>query len=187
MKKIIILLTSFTLLSGCTNPLTVKNEPTTSPVETSAPTDAPTEAPVQYIPVDVSSESNADGMTKVASFDMWCLSEDDSDTITLYTSAKKYNGEFEWDDSSEWLLEISGADGNYYTLFDNRVSLGSIYFDVAEFDEKTYILLRNISTASSNTEVYCVNDGEYCKTNELDLNDLSEYNVNLLYTSTPSY
>lgn len=187
MKKQIILLSFIFLLCGCNAPIKI-NTPTKAPQITEAP---PTEEPVSdgviYDRVEINEESQAGSMTKVASFDAWILSEDTPDEITLYTSAEKHKGKFEWDDSAEWLLEIHGSDEKYYTLFHERVSLGSIYFDVAEFDEKPYILLRNISTANNYTKVFCIKDDAYCLTNELNLNDLSEHNVNLLYTSTPTY
>ncbi|MBP3361876.1 MAG: membrane lipoprotein lipid attachment site-containing protein [Clostridia bacterium] len=189
MKKILTLITAVLILSSCTAQPPEKTPATTSqaPVSTTAPAKTEAAKKVSFTPVESGTESKADTMTEAASVDTELLSEEDMDTITLYTSAKKENGKFVRDDSEEWLLEIEGADGKYYTLFDERVSNGNIYFDVAEVGEKKYILLHNISTAADYIKVFCVNDKAVCETNELDLNSMQTEAINLIYTSIPNY
>lgn len=131
--------------------------------------------------------TSAEGMNEVKNYSGFISSEDNEDEITLYTDADKEDGRFMWDDGREFLLEIKNADNEYYTLFDGRVSLGYIYFDVADIDGKMYILVKNISTASLDTDVFTVENGVWYETNELDLNDLKNSDINLLYSSAPGY
>jgi len=131
--------------------------------------------------------SSAEGMNEIKTYSGFISSEDDEDEITLYTDADEEDGEIMWDDGNEFLLEIKSADGEYYTLFDGRVSLGYIYFDVADIDGKMYVLVKNISTASLDTDVFTVKDGVWYETNELDLNDLKNSDINVFYSSAPGY
>ncbi len=131
--------------------------------------------------------TSAEGMNEVKNYSGFISSEDNEDEIILYTDADKENGRFMWDDGREFLLEIKNADNEYYTLFDGRVSMGYIYFDVADIDGKMYILVKNISTASLDTDVFTVKDGVWYETNELDLNDLKNSDINVFYSSAPGY
>lgn len=189
MKKIFILTAAVLMITSCTSQMPERAQVTQPPVSagTAAPVQTEISEKTSFTPVPSGPESKAEALTEVDSVDTELLSEDDLDEITLYTSAKKENGKFVWDDSQEWMLEIKGTDGKYYTLFDERVSTGNIYFDVAEVDGKKYILLHNVSTAADYIKVFCVNDNDVCATNELDLNSMQTEAVNLIYTSIPFY
>ena len=194
MVKKFILLSVFTvLLTSCANTAQTQLPPaTTAPSniaaekETAAPPTLIPEKEPEYVPVAPFDVTSSASMTKVKSYSGSILSEE-GDELTLYTSAFKENGKFVWDDSADWLLELKSSDGSYYVLYSGMVSNGNVYFDVVSFDEKNYILVREISTAADYTKVFCVKDGEICETTELDLNTLSQKDTNLLYSSVPFY
>jgi hypothetical protein len=181
--KIILMFITIAMLSGCSvmNPKTLHSELQSDTVmEVSENVSEP-----ELTLIPFSGESKSEGMTEVKSVP--CDLFGGNDKITLYTSASKEEGEFVWDDGVEFLLEVKNYDGDIYTLFDGRVSLGGVYFDVVMFDENTYVIVRNISTASDYSEVFTVKDGELYKTDEIDLNNTKEYDTNLIYTSVPEY
>lgn len=183
MKKLIILSVAAALLCSCTaqRPVEVTELPTQLE-QTAAPTPENT-----YTEAASSNSSRSGEMTKLKETDAFLLSDDEADTLSLYTSVQKDDdGKTDFDDSNEFLLELCSGK-KYYTLFDGRISNGQVYFDIVEYDEKPYILTKVVSTAGDYTEVFCIKDNSVFKTDELDLNDLKDKNTNLIYTSTPEY
>ena len=77
----------------------------------------------------------------------------DNGALTLYTSAQKDGDEFIWDDSQKWVLEVSDGNGGYYTLFDQNVSNGSVYYDVAETDNGTKNINVYVFTGAGTTDI----------------------------------
>ena len=57
-----------------------------------------------------------------------------NNAITLYTSAESDDKGIMWDDSQNWILEISDGANGYYTLLNERVSGGAVYYDVNEME-----------------------------------------------------
>lgn len=179
MKKIICLIGISLILTSCGNKV-VPTIATTTP----SPTEAVTVQKTEITPQDV---FVADGLNLVKTVDCSLLSSSSMDTVNLYTSSPKENGKFLWDDHARWILEVFAETGEHYILYDLEISNGSIYFDVLEIDEKPYILLRNISTASDYTKVFSIESGKIYETDEVDLNDLTDKVINLIYTSVPNY
>ena len=71
------------------------------------------------------------------------------------------------------MLEVSDGNGGYYTLFDQNVSNGSVYYDVAETDNGT-----------KNINVYVFTGAE------TGFSEKSVYEsgaVNRVFTTIPSY
>ena len=103
--------------------------------------------------------------------------------LTLYTSAQKDGDEFIWDDSQKWVLEVSDGNGGYYTLFDQNVSNGSVYYDVAETDNGTKNINVYVFTGAGTTIK------QYTHT-ETGFSEKSVYEsgvVNRVFTTIPSY
>ena len=110
------------------------NEPSESAEPESKPSEDVPEPKEDVRIINKSNESAVDST--------WSTVESSSNTtdngaLTLYTSAQKDSDEFIWDDSQKWVLEVSDGNGGYYTLFDQNVSNGSVYYDVAENDNGT--------------------------------------------------
>lgn len=189
MKKLIFAFWALVVLSSCTqeNASIVTPMPAVYPSPV-ASEQAPEPTEFKYIEAPITRESASEGMTKLKQTDCFFLSENDADTLTLYTSSQRdESGALMADDSADYLLELSTPDGDIYTLFDASVSNGAVYFDVVEYDEVPYIIVRNISSAGDYSEVFCVRDKSVFKTNSLDLNTLKEKYTNLIYSSVPSY
>ena len=107
----------------------------------------------------------------------------DNGALTLYTSAQKDGDEFIWDDSQKWVLEVSDGNGGYYTLFDQNVSNGSVYYDVAENDNGTKNINVYVFTGAGTTIK------QYTHT-ETGFSEKSVYEsgaVNRVFTTIPSY
>ncbi len=77
----------------------------------------------------------ANYQTKLEQFSFNMDSDAAEESIELYTTASRgLDGDVLWDDGQKWLLVI--ADKNrYYSLFDEYVQLGSVYFNVATIGE----------------------------------------------------
>lgn len=179
MKKIFLIFALVAVLTSC-NDKAIETIATTTPSPTENITVQKTEITPQNIFV-------ADGLNLVKTTDCSLLNQSSMDTVNLYTSSSKENGKFLWDDHAKWVLEVFAETGEHYILYDLEVSNGSIYFDVLEIDEKPYIFLRNISTASDYTKVFSFENGKVFETNELNLNNLTDKVINLIYTSVPNY
>ena len=96
---------------------------------------------------------------------------------------KKDGDEFIWDDSQKWVLEVSDGNGGYYTLFDQNVSNGSVYYDVAENDNGTKNINVYVFTGAGTTIK------QYTHT-ETGFSEKSVYEsgaVNRVFTTIPSY
>jgi len=134
MKKLLIItaLCSMLCVAACTdqgNP-DATAEPT-APVATATP--APSAGPAgRVISASEESKIGAD-WSKMGSYGYDIDSDGTKENISLYTSAKKgKNGEILWDDSQQWTLEVT--DGiETFTLFDQYLPIGNIFFEIADF------------------------------------------------------
>ncbi len=181
MKKIFLLAVISLLLSSCQDTGTLSTStPAPEPIQTDVVIPAKKEITPQNVFV-------SDKLNLVKTVDCSLFSNSSMDTVNLYTSSEKENGKFLWDDHARWLMEIYAETGEHYILYDLEVSNGSIYFDVIEIDEKPYIFLRNISTASDYTKVFSFEDGKVYETKEVNLNDMTDKVINLIFTSVPNY
>lgn len=104
-------------------------------------------------------------------------------TVTLYTSAQKDGNEIVWDDTQKWILEISDDNGGYYTLYDQKVTNGSVYYDIAEKDGGEKMINVYTMTGAGTTIM------QYNKTNSV-YSEKEMYNsgtVNRINTTVPNY
>lgn len=184
MKKIFILLTAAVMLTACGNSSQISPSATPQPPQI---TQTPEPEAIVKTEVPPVAAASTEGLTAVSSVDCSLISDDTFETVTLYTSAEKENGRFVWDDHARWVLEITSDTGSAFTLYDTEVSNGSIYFDIVEVSNKTFVLLRNISTAANYTKAFTFEDSKLYETNELDLNEMKNIPINLIFTSTPNY
>lgn len=104
-------------------------------------------------------------------------------TVTLSTSAQTYEGEIMWDDGQQWALEVSDANGGYYTLVDEYINNGSVYFEILETaDGSRVINAYIISGAGVTLRQYSYANGVFTQTRLYDSGA-----VNKLYSSVPMY
>ena len=156
------------------------NEPSESAEPESKPSEDVPEPKEDVRIINKSNESAVDST--------WSTVESSSNTtdngaLTLYTSAQKDGDEFIWDDSQKWVLEVSDGNGGYYTLFDQNVSNGSVYYDVAETDNGTKNINVYVFTGAGTTIK------QYTHT-ETGFSEKSVYEsgaVNRVFTTIPSY
>ena len=136
------------------------NEPSESAEPESKPSEDVPEPKEDVRIINKSNESAVDST--------WSTVESSSNTtdngaLTLYTSAQKDGDEFIWDDSQKWVLEVSDGNGGYYTLFDQNVSNGSVYYDVAENDNGTKNINVYVFTGNNNKAIYTHRNGIFRK------------------------
>lgn len=102
--------------------------------------------------------------------------------LTLYTSAEKDDMGFIWDDSQKWVLEFE-KDGGYYTLYDQLVSNGMVYYDAAIRENgEIVITVYTVTTAGTTVMQYAETNGGFT--------ERSVYNsgaVNKIFSSVPDY
>ena len=141
----------------------------------------------ELVELKSSDESAADGMTVLEKYESFILSEDDTDTIKVCTGAEVSDGEIMWDDGNEYVIELETADGKYYTFFEGRVQLGSVYYKHLDINEKEYILINMISTASDSTTAFLLEDGKVYEVKNFDTNILNDADINMKHSSVPGY
>lgn len=197
MKKILLIgaLCSLLCVSACTdqgNP-NASAEPTTepTPVTTTAPTPSP--APSSKIITASEDSKIGEGWSKVGSYGYDIDSDGTEENISLCTSAKKNkNGEFMWDDSQQWVLEVT--DGiETFTLFDEYLPLGNIYFEVADYydeegNEIPCIMLVESSSTNFTVIRYTFNSEENTFAENIVFNSDNESSggINQRYSSFPT-
>lgn len=112
------------------------------------------------------------------------------DVISLYTSAIKEDGEFLWDDSHGWLLEIKTAEDQYYPLYQTANGRSTVYFSVGEeYGEETTPLVYVYRTSGAGVifEKYTFQNGNYIRRTVYDSEKDSENGINLFYSSMEGY
>lgn len=171
-------------ISGCAS--NQGNTPTTPTAEVPVISAPLTQSP-NLVEVKPLAAPTSNDLTLVATVDAALKTDEAMDTVSLYTSAKKSGGKFQWDDHAKWVMELVTEQGEIYELYNTTVSNGSIYFDVVEIEGKKYILLKNISTAADYTRVFTFKDQKLYETDELNLNEMKDKVINLIYTSIPKY
>ena len=82
------------------------------------------------------------------------------------------------------MLEVSDGNGGYYTLFDQNVSNGSVYYDVAENDNGTKNINVYVFTGAGNNNkaIYTHRNGIFRKERVKESGA-----VNRVFTTIPSY
>lgn len=106
-----------------------------------------------------------------------------TEALTLYTSAEKDGDEFIWDDSNKWVLELSDGEGGYYTLYDQRVTNGSVYFEVAERENgEKMVFVYTVTGAGVSVTQYTRTDSGFTEKNVFNSGA-----VNRTFSSVPQY
>lgn len=122
-----------------------------------------------------------DTWSVVDKYSMDITGDGEKDTITLYTSAISESGEIIWDDSQKWVLEI--YDGNtYYTLINQSVSNGNIYFNLMQKDDTTSIEAYIITSSGTMVKQYTYN-----KTGFVEKQVYTSGEGNNMHSSFPIY
>lgn len=159
--------------------------PNNPPQQDGAPQDADVIS-AQDLPASAPSDRTITKLSSSAVNSSWSKVSSNSlngDTITLYTSAEKDDKGFLWDDSQKWVLEIADKDGGYYTLYDQLVSNGMVYYDVSNRDNGD-VIITVYTLAGAGTNVI-----QYTETSD-GYTEKSVYNsgaVNKLFSSIPDY
>ena len=111
------------------------------------------------------------------------LPADVGGTLSLYTSAEKDSAGFLWDDSQKWVVEIDDSEGGYYTLYDQLVSNGMVYFDAA-VRENGDVIITVYTTSGTGTVITQYTKGDEGYTEKTVYNSGA---VNRIFTSIPEY
>lgn len=195
MKKIFFLSAFCAMLciSACTNQKepAPTAEPTISPV--AAATAAPTAAPdTNVISAGEQSKIGAN-WSKIGSYGYDIDADGIEENIRLCTSAQTdKNGNIIWDDGQDWVLEVT--DGiETFTLFDENVKLGNVYFEIMDYYDESgkeipNIVLVKSSSASFSVIRYTFNSEKNVFEENVVLNSDTESvgGINQRYTSFPA-
>lgn len=104
-------------------------------------------------------------------------------TLALYTSAEKDEKGYLWDDSQKWVLEYDDGNGGYYTLYDQNVTNGMVYYDVSSRDSGKIVITVYTASGSGTTVM------QYTEADE-GFTEKSVYNsgaTNKIFSSIPDY
>lgn len=169
-------------------------EKETLPVKTKKPEQTPkalTDEEETAEPVEAKSETSAaEGWETVREYTADMDADGADDVISLYTSAMREDGEFMWDDSHSWLLEIKTGDGKYYPLYKTDNSHGSVYFSVGEeYGDKVVplVYMYRASGAGTALEKFTFENGGYIKRTLYDSDSDSGQGINIRYSSMEQY
>lgn len=170
---------------------TATAEPTTPPTSAPVVTVAPTAAPELIKQSEKSKISSS--WSKIGSYGYDINEDGVEDNIHLYTSAKTAsNGEIIWDDGQEWVLEVT--DGiNTYTLFDEYIQLGNVYFEVMDYydadgkEVPTIVLVKSSSASFSVTKfTFDTKQNAFVKNDVINSDKESSGGINQRYSSFPT-
>lgn len=171
------------MLSSCTggqqNP-----QSGTSASPTAAVTAEPSAAPKTLLQADTVSRVQ-EGWTEISKYRYDIDGDGERETLRLCTDAKRgANGEVLWDDSHNWVLEMTDA-SNIFTLYNGRISNGIPYFEVYEDkDAKICVGLTVSSGAGYEIKKYVyIKDKKAFETEDV----YTENGINRLYTSIQEY
>lgn len=111
------------------------------------------------------------------------------DVISLYTSAMREEGEFMWDDTHSWCLEVKTDDG-YYPLYLTDASRSIIYFSVGEQygqTQKPVVYLYDTSGAGLALTQFTFEGDGFVRRPLYDSQEAVKDGINLMYSSVPEY
>lgn len=183
MKKIMIIAAMLILtLSGCKG--NIQPAPTEIPTTATPATAEPTEIPTVLIQAENVSKV-PDGWTVVSKYKYDFDGDGDRETLRLCTDAQSdADGLMAWDDSHNWVLEMSDA-SNIFTLYKDYIHTGMPSFEVyQDSDGKTCVNLSVITGAG-----YSMKKFIYIKDKKAfeEQNIYNEEGINHLYSSVPMY
>ena len=115
---------------------------------------------------------------------------ENDDLITLYTSATRGDdGQMQWDDSQEWILQVETDDG-VYELYNERIQ-GNVYMSVSDYfsdkGDKSVITLFIVTNTSNEVREYSYSDKSFEERITYTTNDFANEGINPLYSSIPQY
>lgn len=122
-----------------------------------------------------------EGWTRIKSYDC-ALIGNDSAAVSLYTSAQTIDNEIIWDDSQQWVVEVSDKNGGYYVLMDKLISNGSAYFEIVEADGKASVNVVTETCTGIEIKQYTYSGSGFAETTLY-----SSGTANMLYSTVPSY
>ena len=140
-------------------------------------------------------EYSSDGFNLLNYYETDVTKDGNDDIISLYINSEKdEKGELVKNDSNEWMLLVYDSSNNeHYTLFDEKIQVGDLYFQVVDyFDENepsTKILLYKIT----GTEIeiasfkYVEKDKGFVTEKIYNTSDVSKDGINLRYSSFPHH
>lgn len=183
MKKIMIIAAAVMLvLSGCkgnTQPTSTEPPPTSIPV-----TAEPTTAPTVLIQAENTSKV-PDGWTVVSKYKYDVDGDGERETLRLCTDAQSdADGMMAWDDSHNWVLEMSDA-SNIFTLYKDYIHTGMPSFEVYQDSEgKTCVNLSVLTGAGYSMKKFIyIKDKKAFEVQNI----YNEEDINHLYSSVPMY
>lgn len=106
-----------------------------------------------------------------------------NDTVTLYTSAEADDMGILWDDTQQWVLEVSDGGTGYYTLLDTTVSNGSVYYQVNELTDGTRSIIVYITTGAGTA----INEYTFGRSGFTESEIHSSSGINTVHSSIPWY
>lgn len=138
-----------------------------------------------------SKRAKQEGWSDVGTYKFDLTGDGKEDTVTLAVSAQTKNGEILWDDSQEWALEVQDSEGHYYTLLDQRIGIGNVYYEVSELyrDQKTVPAVTVFVTTGSGFDIrQYIYTGSGFEENVIYASQQMEKDgVNTMYSSIPYY
>ncbi len=177
MKKLIFVLMMLVLISGCDKAWVMQNTQPTAQPTGQADTVAPEGEAVEPSEVDFSKCK-----TVVGEYCFDINKDGNEDGIRLAVSAEKENGEIMWDDLHDWLLTVSIGDEDY-VLYDGRVALGSVYYNVFERTNGEIV----ISVTEESTAKYSVTEFVYTGKGFQRSEAVKEEGINFMTSSAGMY
>lgn len=131
--------------------------------------------------VKTDESASQSGWTLIKSYDC-ALIGDDGASVSLYTSAQTIDNEIIWDDSQQWVVEVSDKNGGYYVLMDRLISNGSAYVEVVEADGEKSVNVFVKTSAGMEIKQYTYSGNGFAETTLY-----SSGAVNTLCSTVPSY
>lgn len=140
-QKLLSLLTVLSIcagmfLTGCNTPGNADesvNDPTPSPSEATDQTE-PSALPQKERTISAQKDTaiTAD-WTEVGKYSLDLHGDKRKETVALFVHTQKDGkGNLQRDDGQEWILRVE-SDGKYYTLFEEYVQNGNVYFEVSDY------------------------------------------------------
>lgn len=155
MKKLFFVLMMLTLISGCDGHKVMHDNRLSEPVK---------EWMAEEVVVEPAKADFSKYKTTVSEYSFDINKDGEDDTVTLAVSAESEKGKILWEDLHDWLLNVN-ISGKDYVLYDGKVSLGNVYYNVFErTDGDVVISVTEESTATYSVTEYTYTDKGFEKT-----------------------
>lgn len=181
------------LLVGCGTPGTAGesgNAPSPSASESVSAEPSPNPKEKKTISAQASSPVQG-SWTEVDKYALDLDADKKKETVALFVNAQKDSkGELQKNDGQEWVLCVE-AGGKYYTLFEEYVQNGAVYFDVSDYyiDDKTIPVITLMKSTGAEFKVFQYSYDKETAVFEaetiFDSGEHSKDGINRRYTSIP--